>query len=135
MTMSAPKRPRRLSDQQYMVFQYLYRDADNSKVWGAVLLRGQATPEQVQQFATYHHPDWQPWFRPERMGVARLDGAVVPQVARSRFDHGDYHEVVGLQPATDADLARLPVWGSTATFAREFARTQGFERVLLGKQD
>mgnify|MGYP000995151699 CR=1 FL=1 len=93
-------------------------------MFGAILLRGQPTAEQRQLLATPRHPQDPLTFLPEPLGLPRLDTrSVVPQ-PKSLPDHGPRHEFQGLRPGAAPALGRLVVWGTMATFARVFGRTQ-----------
>lgn len=115
---------RLLTQQPYTVFGYLYRNRTGGQTFGAILLRGQPTAEQRQLLATPRHPQDPLTFLPEPLGLPRLDTRPVQSQATSLPDHGPRHELQGLRPATARDLERLVVWGTMATFARVFARTQ-----------
>lgn len=94
----------------YSVFEYLYRDADNFKAYGEVLLSGAATDAnqtEIQSMLAYEEN-----FVAEQVGLPVLylklwkysNGA-------TRADHA-FHEFVRLREANENDFDAMPLWGS-----------------------
>jgi hypothetical protein len=115
---------RLLTQQPYTVFGYLCRNRTGGKTFGAILLRGQPTAEQRLLFANQRGLPGPVPFLPAQLAVPRLDAGPVQPQPRLLPDREPPHELEGLRPATHWDLERLAVWGTMATFARVFARTQ-----------
>lgn len=94
----------------YCVFEYMYRDAGNWKTKGALLLAGDATEvrEPLRECL-----EWEDLFVAEQVGIASLCAEHWTSFGEgpSDLDHA-YHEFVDLRPATDDELAVMPVAGS-----------------------
>lgn len=110
----------------YCVFEYRYRDAGNWKTYGLLLLSGTAPGKRE---AIRECCDSDGLFVAEQVGIPPLcekhwadcgDGP-------SELDHA-YHEFVDLRPASEEEIAALPVAGTLgATLERM--------RVAAGRWD
>ena len=81
------------------LFRYLYRDADNYKEWGQVVLGGPPSPEYEKRIRQACLPDG--LFVAQQIGIPTVylfgDGQGSPTVA----DHG-YHQFWGLETTDEA---------------------------------
>jgi hypothetical protein len=97
---------------RFCVFEYLYRDADNFKAWGALLLKGALSDAQVAKMK--YKFEGEAFFIAEQVGVPPLyqelwaysDGA-------TESDH-PWHEFFTVRPADENDLAKAAPWGTAS---------------------
>lgn len=113
---------------RFCVFEYLYRDADNFKAWGALLLKGALTDAQAAEMRSKFESE--EFFIAEQIGVPPLyqelwayaDGA-------TESDH-PWHEFFTVRPADENDLAMGTPWGTAgALFQAIMKITQWNERL------
>ncbi|MCK4951833.1 MAG: hypothetical protein KAS48_08440 [Gammaproteobacteria bacterium] len=107
----------------YSVMEYLYRDANNFKAWGKILLSGTLTNNDVTEIKTLL--DFGEYFVAEEVDIPVLYQELWkfsngPTVA----DHA-YHEYAGLHPATDDDLSSTPLWGEVTSLIQKFRDIEG----------
>jgi hypothetical protein len=97
---------------RFCVFEYLYRDADNFKAWGALLLKGALTDAQVAEMRSKFESE--EFFIAEQIGVPPLYEelwAYSGDLAES--DH-PWHEFFAVRPAETNDFAMGAPWGSAS---------------------
>lgn len=113
---------------RFCVFEYLYRDADNFKAWGALLLKGALSDAQVAEMKFKFESE--AFFIAEQVGVPALyqelwaysDGA-------TESDH-PWHEFFRVRPADENDLAKEALWGTASALFRAITKiTQWNERL------
>lgn len=98
---------------KHSVFEYIYRDAGNFKVWGEILLEGEFTAEEVShllaRFEGGEH------FIAEQIGVPPLYAELWHQCQCEPSDELDHawHEFGEIRAASSEDFARLKPWGTT----------------------
>lgn len=90
------------------VLEYLYRDGGNWKTYGEALLSGHYTSAAVRQIVALLDADRV--FVPQEFGFPPLQALhAFTYGVEADLDH-DFHEFVGLRPATDIDLvASTPI--------------------------
>jgi len=94
----------------YSIFEYLYRDADNFKVFGEILLLGRVTDDnedEIRSLLAYEEV-----FVAEQVGLPVL----YPQLWKfsngpTRADHA-FHEFVKLREASETEFESMSLWGS-----------------------
>ncbi len=102
----------------HSVFEYLYRDADNFKAYGEVLLSGGVTDgieEKLRSLLAYEEN-----FVAEQVGLTVL----YPQLWKfsngpTKADHA-FHEFVSLRAANKNDFESISLWGSLDAFLKRF---------------
>ncbi len=96
-------------DQEYSVFEYMYRDAGNFKTFGCLLLSGQ---DAIADAAIRQCLEWGDQFVAEQIGVSALCEAHWSAVGEgpSDLDHA-FHEFVALRTANTEDLG-IPLWNT-----------------------
>jgi hypothetical protein len=107
----------------YSVFEYLYRDASNYKSWGSVLLKGVATPLEIQ--GLIRSLEDASYFVAEQVRVPALCETLYALSGGQTEDDHAFHEYVALRAATQKEVAALPVWGSVEDLLRAFRAVQG----------
>ncbi len=102
----------------YVVLEYLYRDANNFKAFGEVLLAGHITESYVSEIESL--------LLYNEIFVAEQVGVPVLYEELWKFSNGPtladhaFHEYVRLRPANHRDLETTPEWGSTDKFLESF---------------
>ena len=95
---------------RFCVFEYLYRDADNFKAWGSLLLKGVLTDAQVAGMKSK--------FESEQFFIAEQIG--VPPLYQELWEYSDgptesdhvWHEFFALRPSVENDLVEGTPWGT-----------------------
>lgn len=102
----------------YSVFEYLYRDSGNYKVWGKILLTGACS--KCDEAAIRECLDAGEYFVAEQVGVPALFAELWSlSGGRTSEDHA-FHEFSQLRSATFEDCQRLEVSGSLAALLSAF---------------
>lgn len=101
---------------QHTIFEYLYRDAGNSKSWGEILLTGRLNEKDIATMRS--HFDSQELFIAEQIGIASLRENLWIQCQTTHSDTLDHawHEFVGIRCATEEETNKMAPWGSTKSF-------------------
>ncbi len=102
----------------YYVMEYLYRDANNFKAFGQLLIIGKITDSDIVEIKSFL--DSGEYFVAEQVDVPTLYSQLWkysngPTIA----DHA-FHEFIELRSATDEEVASLEVWGDMATLSSTF---------------
>jgi len=102
----------------YSVFEYLYRDANNFKAFGQLLLTGNITDSNIVEIKSFL--DFGEYFVAEQVGVPTLCSQLWkysngPTIA----DHA-YHEFIGIRSAMREETISLKEWGDVATLISKF---------------
>jgi hypothetical protein len=107
----------------FSIFEYLYRDSGNFKVWGALLLSGSSSDEDEAILRSYLEAG--ELFVAEQVGipVLYLDLWALSN-GRTHEDHA-YHEFVALRPATLDDDLSGHVTNSVLNLLAVFRRNMG----------
>jgi hypothetical protein len=102
----------------YFIFEYIYRDADNYKSFGYILLEGKvvdnylAEIEECLEFGEY--------FVAEQVGIPALYHQLWEfSNGATRADHA-FHEVSGFRPATEDEAKPENCWGSASKLLAAF---------------
>jgi hypothetical protein len=113
----------------YCVFEYMYRDAGNWKTHGALLLLGDGGDAQKTLRGCL---EWGDLFVAEQVGVPPLyeEHFAASGDGPSDLDHA-YHEFVDLRPATEEDVASIPVAGNLAELLERMRTAAGRWDVRL----
>jgi len=102
----------------YSVMEYLYRDSNNFKAFGQLLLTGDIADTDISKIKS--SLDSGEYFVAEQVGIPPLYSQLWqysngPTIA----DHA-YHEFVELHSATDEEISSLPVWGDISALISKF---------------
>ncbi|MDQ3289256.1 MAG: hypothetical protein M3Q42_13590 [Pseudomonadota bacterium] len=123
MNIQAPK------GNSHCVFEYLYRDGGNWKTHGALLLTGEAGDAGT---VIEQHCESDGLFVAEQVGIPSLSLEHFESCDEgpSNLDHA-YHEFAGLRPATDEEVAALPVAGALDSLMARMQAAAGRWNVTL----
>ena len=109
-------------EQSYMnncyVMEYLYRDANNFKAFGQILLSGKVSEDYIAQIKS--SLDFGEYFVAEQVDVPVL----YPQLWQysngpTAADHA-YHELAGIHPASEREIESMTLWGEASTLLDNF---------------
>jgi hypothetical protein len=89
---------------QYVVFEYLYRDASNYKSSGSILLEGAFDEGKVASLVRNFED--RAFFIPEAINIPELRSKLYEYGGPNSDDH-EYHEFVCLRIANDEDIVLL----------------------------
>ena len=95
---------------RFCVFEYLYRDADNFKAWGALLLNGALTDAQVAEMRSKFESE--ELFIAEQIGVPPLYQELWAYFGGLTESDHPWHEFFALRPADENDFATGTPWGT-----------------------
>lgn len=114
----------------YSIFEYLYRDASNYKAWGELLLEGALSDPEIAHLRR-HFEDGE-FFIAEQIGIPPLYESLWQQCDSSPSEELDHvwHEFSGVRPATEEDLARLSLWGTTTTLIHALEKVRKWNLAL-----
>lgn len=106
----------------FTIFEYLYRDSSNYKVWGKLRLVGIASPKIEADLRACLESE--ELFVAEQVGVPVLYGELWSLSNGPTSDDHAYHEFVLLRPSTaDEDLS-IPISGSLSILLETFQKAQ-----------
>ena len=106
----------------FTIFEYLYRDSSNYKVWGMLRLTGSASPDDEAELRAC--------LESEELFVAEQVG--IPVLYRELWslsngptsgDHA-FHEFVALRPSTDDEDLSVPISSSLSELLENFQKVQ-----------
>lgn len=103
---------------EYCVFEYLYRDASNYKVWGEVLLSG--VPSQDDIAALRARLESGEYFVAEQVGIPALCKELWDLSGGPASDDHALHELVNLRQASAEEAATLQLFGSLSILLEAF---------------
>jgi len=102
----------------YSVLEYLYRDANNFKAFGRLLLSGKLTDVGIVEIKSYLESG--EYFVAEQVDIPTLYSQLWKYSnGPTSADHA-YHEFIELRSATGEETTSLQVWGDIATLSSNF---------------
>lgn len=107
-------------EKTFSIFEYLYRDASNYKAWGKLLLFGTGTESDVTTLQQYL--DCEEFFIAEQVGIPPLYKELWDFSGGPTNDDHAFHSFFELRPATDEEIAALPVWGELSLLLKSYRR-------------
>ena len=105
-------------EETYSVFEYLYRDADNFKAFGQLLLFGKIADEYIGGLKT--SLDYGEYFVAEQVNIPRLYSQLWKYSNGPTLADHAYHEFLSLRPATKKEVLSLNLWGETPHLLEAF---------------
>jgi len=115
-------------DLQYTIFEYLYRDAGNHKVWGTLLLAGSVSQDYSE--ALIGHLEIDNLFVAEQVSIPPLYKELwALSGGRTEDDHA-YHQFFELRPATNDEIEELEVFTDTAELLSRFRKVDQWDCLL-----
>ena len=106
----------------FSIFEYLYRDASNYKAWGKLLLSGTISENDVTTLQRYL--DSSEFFIAEQIGIPTLYKELWDLSSGPTKDDHAFHAFYKLRPATDEEIATLPLWGKLSFLLKAFHHVQ-----------
>ena len=106
------------SPSECCVFEYLYRDASNYKVWGEILLSG--TPSQNDIEALLASLESSEYFVAEQVGIPALYQELWELSDGPTSDDHALHEFVALRVASEDDRKSLQLFGDLSSLLKTF---------------
>jgi hypothetical protein len=102
----------------YSVLEYLYRDANNFKAFGQLLLSGKLTDVGIVEIKSLLESG--EYFVAEQVDVPSLYSQLWKYSNGPTSSDHAYHEFIKLRSATDEETTSLEVWGDIATLSSNF---------------
>ena len=113
---------------RFCVFEYLYRDADNFKARGALLLKGVLTDTQVAEMRSKFESE--EFFIAEQIGVPPLyEELWAYSGGLTESDH-TWHEFFTVRPAETNEFAMRSPWGSANKLFNAVKRVGAWKEQL-----
>lgn len=114
----------------HCIFEYLYRDAGNFKAWGALLLEGQLSEDDIARITERF--DEGNLFIAEQIGVPALCEKLWRECQCDPSEEMDHvwHEFSAIHAATSEDIARLESWGSAADLLARIENVDSWDLTL-----
>ena len=103
---------------KYYVFEYLYRDANNFKAFGEILVFGNISEDYITEI--YSYLDYDEYFVAEQVNIPTLYSQLWKYSnGPTSADHA-FHEFSLLRPATEKEIASLDLWGEASALLDAF---------------
>lgn len=102
----------------YSVFEYLYRDANNFKAFGELLLSGKITNDYVTELNSYLYSG--EFFVAEQVNVPTLYSHLWEYSNGPTISDHAFHEFSSLRPATNEEVSSLDLWGESSNMIVAF---------------
>ncbi|MEQ1601113.1 MAG: hypothetical protein ABL885_05005 [Methylophilaceae bacterium] len=120
---------------EYCIFEYLYRDAGNFKVWGELLLEGNLSEADVALLSSKY--DSGEFFIAEQIGIPTLYEALWQECESDPSEELDHvwHEFNVVRQATDEDLLKLKPWGTAKNFLASITKIQTWKPEMSRNWD
>lgn len=111
------------NDQEFCIFEYMYRDAGNWKTFGLLLLKGNCEGMQVVLEACL---EWANQFVAEQVDVPSLYEKHFVDCGEgpSELDHA-FHEFIRLRPATEEEEGGMQVHCTLQDFVARMRKAEG----------
>jgi hypothetical protein len=106
----------------FSVFEYLYRDASNYKVFGELLLIGGHAGDDFEVIRSACESGL--FFIAEQIRIPSLCHLLYEHGGGPTEDDHVFHEVIQFRDALPNETASMP-WGTVATMVDEFSRARG----------
>lgn len=104
----------------YFVLEYLYRDADNFKAYGGILLTGNVAENYVSQIESLLESG--EYFVAEQVGIPVLySGLWKFSNGPTSADHA-FHEFIKIRHAVDSEIKTIEYWGTTTSLLDAFRK-------------
>ncbi len=113
---------------RFCVFEYLYRDADNFKAWGALLLKGALNDAQVAEMKCKF--EGETFFIAEQLGVPPLYQELWNYSGGAAESDHPWHEFFRVRPADENDLAMHAPWGTASALFQAITKISRWNERL-----
>ncbi len=111
------------------IFEYLYRDSSNYKVWGELRLSGSASSNDEAKIRSCLESE--ELFVAEQVGIPVLYKELWLLSNGPTSDDHAYHEFVALRPATSAEDLSVPLGGSLSQLLEIFEKAKSHWNCAL----
>jgi len=102
----------------YYIIEYLYRDANNYKAYGEILLTGKITDNIIDELKSLL--DSGEYFVAEQSDIPTLYSQLWKYSnGPTDADHA-FHEFSDIRPATTEEIATMDLWGGVGTLLSTF---------------
>lgn len=105
------------SPKEYSVFEYLYRDASNYKAWGAIILSGAPSQNDIEIFRASLESGV--YFVAEQVDIPALYQELWEFGGPNCDDHA-LHEFVALRAASEDERKSLRLFGDLSSLLKTF---------------
>lgn len=102
----------------YYIFEYLYRDSDNFKAFGQLLLSGEITEKHILELKSYL--DCEEYFVAEQVNIPTLYSELWKYSNGQTLSDHAFHEFSLLRAATIFEIASLKPWGAMSGLLEAF---------------
>jgi hypothetical protein len=113
---------------RFCVFEYLYRDADNFKAWGALLLKGALTDAQVAEMRSKFESE--KFFIAEQISIPPLYQELWAYSGGLTESDHTWHEFFAVRLAETNDFAMGTPWGSANTLFNAVTKVTRWKEQL-----
>jgi len=93
---------------KFYILEYLYRDADNYKAYGEILLTGEVTNAEITEFKS--------------IGIPVLYSELWKYSNGPTIADHVFHEFIDFRIATDEEADTLETWGDVTTLSSNFRK-------------
>lgn len=96
----------------YYVLEYKYRDADNFKAFGEILVRGDLSDNYIAEMESYL--DFGEYFVAEQVNIPTLYSQLWKYSNGPTLSDHAFHEFSSIRLATENEIASLDLWGESS---------------------
>ncbi len=107
----------------YTVMEYIYRDVNNFKAFGMILLSGDITEGFLSEIKIYL--DYGEYFVAEQVNIPVLYEHLWKFSSGPTMADHAFHEFSDFRAATDDEIKSLPLWGTTEKLLQAFRSVGG----------
>lgn len=111
----------------FSVFEYLYRDASNYKVWGTLILRGSSTSSDLEVLKSNF--DSGEFFIAEQLGIPPLYAELWEFSNGPSIDDHVWHSFHTLRLATEEDITE-PIFDTVANLISKISAVKEWKQEL-----
>ena len=105
---------------KHHVFEYLYRDANNFKAFGEILVFGNISKDYITEISSYL--DYGEYFVAEQVNIPTLYSQLWKYSnGPTSADHA-FHEFSLIRPATEKEISSLDLWGKASVLLDAFRK-------------
>lgn len=104
----------------YSVFEYLYRDANNFKAFGQLLISGNISDEYATKLESYL--DYGEYFVAEQVNIPTLYSQLWEYSNGPTLADHAFHEFSSVRTATNEEIASMKLWGDTSYMLEAFRK-------------
>jgi hypothetical protein len=115
-----------MTEKQYSIMEYQYRDASNYKESGEILLEGLFSEKDSELIRSCMYDCGQS-FIPEEIGIPPLQHILWDKYDGPNEDDHEWHSIECIRIAQEQDLT-LPIWGTKQQLIENFQ--QNWTKVL-----